>query len=281
MKSKAIPVLVVSLISMLLLMAFSVNVAAEEGDPPELDNDKNIYFRPSETKEKNYDYNYSSDIYSYTTIVGDGDGWYGPEFHYDNQIHLTANVESVTSDEHRNTINFYVVAQGAYEFNETATPGDVDPKDPEWLVDYAGTTHVPIEAEITDMEGGNQEYDIDDFDYDSNTVTGNNMSLQDDEANEEDRDLLMDFLKFQAEARAHAVLDVAPITGPSTVIGTLQAADKYLAPHFLDPDPHPEEEDQDWKPYEKLQKTWPLDYESYGYEEDPDNYRSYSAAAVF
>ncbi len=132
------------------------------------------------------------------------------------------------------------------------------------------------------MEGGSQ-HDIDEFDTHSNTETGNNIALDEDEdADEDDHDLLMDILAFQAKARAHAVLDVAPITGPSTVLGTLNAFDEHLHHHIFDPEPHPEEEDQDWQPYETFQKTWPLDYESYlGGNWDADNSRGYSAAAVY
>ena len=63
MKLKVLTWFVVLILIAVIFLISTTNVSAEE--PPELDNDKNIYFRPSETKEKNYDYNYSSDIYSY------------------------------------------------------------------------------------------------------------------------------------------------------------------------------------------------------------------------
>ncbi len=174
MKGKVISVLTVSLVSLLLLMAFSVNMSAEEGDPPELDNDKNIYFMENEEVE-NYYYNYSSDIYSYTTTVGGG-SWMGPDFVFDNQIHLTAMVQHVTGAGEDNTIRIFVVAQGAYELSDDSF-GDPSQEN----VDYAGTTHVPIEAEVADIEGGDQEQ-IEGIEIKSNTATGDNITVQDEDS---------------------------------------------------------------------------------------------------
>ncbi len=67
MKRKVRKVLTCFTVLILISVAFSlstINVSAEEGDEPELDNDENIYFMANEEVE-NYDYNYSSDIYSH------------------------------------------------------------------------------------------------------------------------------------------------------------------------------------------------------------------------
>ena len=281
MKRKLITWVAVLVLISVGFSVLTVNVSAEQ-DVPEPDNDKSIFFMEPNSTE-NYYYNYTSEIHADRNVLGDSEGWYGPDFYYDNQIQLTAHVKYVAGTETDNIIRVYVAAQGAYEYNETATPGNPDPGGVDWGIDYAGTTHVPIQAEIADIEGGDVSSSIEGLNTLGNTVSGDNMALGENK-DREDRDLLMDTLKFGGTAIKEGVLDFKAPDGVSTVLGTLEAYDEYLNPHFKpDIEPHPEDEDNDFTeyPYDQKQKTWPLDYEDYGGEEDPDNERSYSAAAAF
>ena len=144
------------LVTVVFSIAFTDTVSASGGEW-ENDNDEAIWFRPANTKEKNYNYNYTDTVVEEQLKVYDSTSDLLTQY-YDSEMSLTAHVDSLMSDETKNTINLHITATGAYRWNETSQVSIND--DHEGLLNHIahiGTRDSFIEAQLIDYDGYNDD----------------------------------------------------------------------------------------------------------------------------